>query len=694
MPNPLQTNIGNAGVFNDNRTPVQDNSNLVSEQERRRKLGVDLQDKLGSIESNAKFMNAIGMLGIKLGEIQAINNFYGAASNEQEAIGMISAQGEATYDALASMTELSQARTSGSLSYEQAQNKMSLLLRRAKTDNPLFAYVYDKAAAQFITGSPSGVAGNASGGSGAINGTLTSLSVAEQAQRAYVAKGAKMKIEMPWLSDRDVAINISAQAEREQQQLLWDHELKSAQVRGENNTFKSSRIANMSFSVIDTQMANAYSSIQQALYDNPGGLNAEQRTGLLAQVNGLRANLTASVQQGVEAYAENDSSFVMDVKTRTEISQRIDREIQNLEDHINDEHFEANMKSQRESMEAATQVYFMKNYPEWHFMSEFLFGGDTDKVRLAMQSSETLKAMIESDPTMKAMLEDSVLNTKEGAAVLAMGAMHRVFDGPTLEGLVQDVLLTTANISGNEEVAEAAATKLATEEGKQAITRLAEGAASDPDVALVYTHDPAFVSRSNESPQYATTVVKPMIDAAIGGAVNSILLDNNGRNPELNVSVVGFEPSSGAVDYTSAQGMSDQYKNAYAGFHLNVDGVTPTQQRHLDEQFESLILNPNVMGVSPRASMTEKKDAALDYINKSIQELLPEVVPVDEATEDVTGGTGVPVQDLSSLQVENEDMRLLMTNFSRQIGEEQLNSALEGTGYSMVDGTLIYKGTG
>lgn len=631
MANPLQTQLGTLPTFRDGRQAVQDNSKLVAEQEQRRQLTVDLNERLAGIESNSNMFNALGTVGIKLGEVAAINAFYGSADNEAEAIAQISEKGFQMAEVIDNVTKLAQARsgsgTQNGMSYGEAQNKLALLLRNAKNDNPLFAYVFDEAAAKFVNGTPTG-RGSSGGNANSVKGTLASLSVAEQAQVEFMSQAAAIKLKAPSLTDHEVESYLHRQQLRKMDVERMDY------YRNVSKDYSNS--IEQDFSMFMGKLADDAWIEMSAVADKFAiGMPTEVKQAMSLQIQSLRSTANQELQRAITHADEmSEGTFILTDGSMEQMQSRLNSELASLQAFVDDADFNKNMVAIHNANESAYASYLMTNNSEFYFMKEIFFEGDAVKMTLAFERNDLLEATLRQSPILRKAMDDYGMTTNEGVSMLVNNAHMNVFtqvyepDDTAVSADTTNLNDSTAVVSSqvdNPDLADRGARALGNPTGKLAVTNLAKSAAQDPDMGMALTSLPAYIERGNADPKYAAEVLTPILTGSADGILNSITIDSNGANPNLEIEWVGSNSATIVPNPSlnaDQQKLVSRFASQYDGYHLKVEGISKTQQRHLDELYTSLQNNPNAMGISPDSSLEEIRDAAQNWITNQFSPVL------------------------------------------------------------------------
>lgn len=688
--NPFTVDLGSVAPFVDNRTLVQNTAPLIREQEELRQSKVELGEKLRASENNAKLLGALGELGIRVGEIATINALYGSAENEAEAISLIEQQGAAVADTYHTLTDLAQARARSDvtgMSYERTQNEMARLLRKAKHDNPLFAYVIDEAASKFVTGVPTGQRLAQAG-----NGTLATLSVAEQEMLAFKGEAAAIKIRSPQLSDDYITNYLNKRQLLTMEADLAEQRKKITLAQDASNEQVSGLVAETYWMAENTFIDDVYLKLNEAMAQRPLGLTTEDRVVLKSQVKQARSTMNAALRAEIETIRQDNPNFLMDTDILSELERKTDNDFNEVLSFLDEENFEQNMQAINRATEASMDQYILTNWSEMVLLRDGLFKGDIEKF-LAYSSNSMLEKLYKKNPELKSLVEDFGLTTNEGYHARTLNAYRGVFSEVKPESLLDDVAIVTADQVNDPDKQQAVADFLAEPEGSAAVRALADTAAADTDIPSAYLSMPAYVQKGNESPEYAIKVLKPITDKGLQGVRDSILLDNQGANPNLTIEEKGILPSEVRIGRPgqTIDELIDQYGEEFiryeqdalsAPLRLDIDGVRTDQLRNLNEMYNGLMTNSNIMGISPSATAREKADAALEYVTERLAPVLqtqPDTIPA-----------GVDAQSPEDIEQLPEDVQRFYNELKQQgLDQEVIDRILENRGFEEVDGTLI-----
>jgi len=681
--NVFTADIGTAGTFQDSRTPAQHTANLVREQEDKRQAKITLEDKLASNQANAKLFEGLATLGIRVGENMAAAKLWGEATNEAEAIALIESQGANLGETIDNFTELAQARNAGTISYEKAQIEMQRLMRRAKHDNPLFAYSIDKAASKFLTGLPG--SGATSGG-----GTLTSLSAAEQEVQKYKAEVAGLMSRTGW--SQDYAVNHLQKVAIGAEKVKLAEQKKAMALANEvSSGVASEQIAEQVYVAKSRITDDLYQAISMALQANPNGLSTEQRTELKAQIGNAYSQLNAALAKSIETTTANNDTFTMDNEVMDNIERTLDADRSALLAFVDEENLETNMSAIRNATEAGLDMYMMENHPEFTFLRDQVFKGDMATM-LAYKKNGGLNALYKSDPTFKRLLDDYNLTTTEGMQAMRLSALDNAFNTNDVDRLRTDIEAATLDQQGNSELQEAVAAAAGdAETGAELVRNLAGAAADDPDVPYAYYNMPSYVTRALEDPQYAKTVLLPITDAGVDGVVSAILTDNNGINPNLTITTAGRTVDDNVDAYTSRLNLPEKYARHRAQtaatndpIRFEIEGISKNQQRQLNEMLHGLMKVPTVLGLSPTSTDKERADAAIEYITNKMQRVI-EVVP-EEVDMDLSGAEATLPTAIEQISATDQ---AYVDSLRGVLSDEDFMSILNSRGWEVIDGSVV-----
>lgn len=276
----FDTDIGVVAPFQDNRQVVQDSSNLIAEQQDIRVASMDAQTKINNISALTSIGESLLKIGYNMAEDKAVQGVLGDAENQQEAIASTQRQGQAVVDMTNTLSNIAQARASGSMSPAEGTRRANVLIKEAKNASPMFAKAIQKAAERFVTG---GVAtlGQA---------TITTLSSAERAEQAYIQQ-VQLRASQNGVSFENAARSI--QMENLARNDLLMMQVNSSRVGANTRQFVTQQ--NAINRVAQMEWAN---DIQSAIEDTPGGLTKDTVGGFTQIVNQWERKALADLAVG------------------------------------------------------------------------------------------------------------------------------------------------------------------------------------------------------------------------------------------------------------------------------------------------------------------------------------------------------------------------------------------------------------